>query len=219
MLQVVDFSRLLQVVASLLTSLSCSKSVENQTCCNLIFADFCKVIRSQLSICSKPVDNLLETCYIKPEQVMRTHHEIGLMTEACNRLAANYAFLAVYSNIIIINVCECCVNYIKMLMQLTSITVINILTMFVSQFVYCIISDHTDGTAVQRATNNVDACTQCAYLFYFIEEIYNTVIYRDQYSEPPAIATELYNIWRKHAPPSLKPKTWRGLVPIGPRYR
>ena len=25
--------------------------------------------------------------------------------------------------------------------------------------------------------------------------------------------TELYNIWRKHAPPSLKPKTWRGLVP------
>ena len=166
MLQVVDFSRLLQVVASLLTSLSCSKSVENQTCCNLIFADFCKVIRSQLSICSKPVDNLLETCYIKPEQVMRTHHEIGLMTEACNRLAANYAFLAVYSNIIIINVCECCVNYIKMLMQLTSITVINILTMFVSQFVYCIISDHTDGTAVQRATNNVDACTQCAYLFF-----------------------------------------------------
>ena len=76
---------------------------------------------------------------------MRTHHDIGLMREACNRLTANYAFLAVYSNIIIINVCECCVNYIKMLMQLTSITVINILTMFVSQFVYCIISDHTDG--------------------------------------------------------------------------
>ena len=101
---------------------------------------------------------------------MRTHHEIGLMTEACNRLAANYAFLAVYSNIIIINVCECCVNYIKMLMQLTSITVINILTMFVSQFVYCIISDHTDGTAVQRATNNVDACTQCAYLFLYESE-------------------------------------------------
>ena len=40
------------------------------------------------------------------------------------------------------------------------------LTMFVSQFVYCIISDHTDGTSVQRATNNVDACTQCAYLFF-----------------------------------------------------
>ena len=93
---------------------------------------------------------------------MRTRHDIGLMTEACNRLAANYAFLAVYSNIIIINVCECCVNYIKMLMQLTSITAINILTMFV----YCIISNHTDGTVVQRATNNVDACTQCAYLFF-----------------------------------------------------
>ena len=54
-----------------------------------------------------------------------------------------------------------------MLMQLTSITVINILTMFVNQFVYCIISDHTDGTVVQRATNNVDACTQCAYLFLY----------------------------------------------------
>ena len=25
--------------------------------------------------------------------------------------------------------------------------------------------------------------------------------------------TELYNIWRKHAPPSLKQKTWRELVP------
>ena len=30
------------------------------------------------------------------------------------------------------------------------------------------------------------------------------------FKTPP---TELYNIWRKHAPPSLKPKTWRGLVP------
>ena len=44
---------------------------------------------------------------------MRTHHGIGLMTEACNRLAANYAFLSVYNHIIMINVCECCVNYIK----------------------------------------------------------------------------------------------------------
>ena len=84
------------------------------------------------------------------------------MTEACNRLAVNYAFLAVYSHTIIINVCECCVNYIKMLMQLTSISAITVLTMFV----YCILSDHTDGTVVQRATNNVDACTQCAYLFF-----------------------------------------------------
>ena len=45
------------------------------------------------------------------------HPDVGLMTEACDRLAATYAFLAVYSNIIIINVCECCVNYIQMLMQ------------------------------------------------------------------------------------------------------
>ena len=67
------------------------------------------------------------------------------MTEACDRLAATYAFLAVYSNIIIINVCECWVNYIQILMQWTSITAVNILTMFV----YCIISDHTDGKVIQ----------------------------------------------------------------------
>ena len=99
------------------------------------------------------------------------------MTEACNRLAANYAFLAVYSHTIIINVCECCVNYIKMLMQLTSITAITILTMFV----YCIISDHTDGTVVQRATNNVDACTQCAYLFFYLKlnNIYHRYVLLD----------------------------------------
>ena len=38
----------------------------------------------------------------------------------------------------------------------------------------------------------------------------------DQYMYVCMYTTELYNIWRKHAPPSLKPKTWRGLVPIGP---
>ena len=64
---------------------------------------------------------------------MRTYPDIGLTTESRNRLAANYAFLAVYSHIIIINVCDCC-DYIKILMQWTSITVINILIMFV----YCI---------------------------------------------------------------------------------
>ena len=144
------------VAASLLTLLSCSKSVKIRLVATWYLQTFASSlwIRSQLSICSKPFDNLLETCYIKPEQVMRTYHDIGLMTEACSRLAANYAFLAVYSHIIIINV-----NYIKMLMQLTSITLINILTMFVSQFVY-------SQSVVQRITNNVDACTQCAYLFF-----------------------------------------------------
>ena len=33
-------------------------------------------------------------------------------------------------------------------------------------FVYCIISDHTDGKVIHNATNNVDACTHCAYLFF-----------------------------------------------------
>ena len=129
MLQVVDFSRLF----------------ENQTCCNLIFADLLQLASSLLikSLKYQLASSLLTTCsrliIIKPKQAMRTHPDVGLMTEACSRLAATYAFLAVYSNIIIINVGECCVNYVRMLMQWTSITAINILTMFV----YCIISDHT----------------------------------------------------------------------------
>ena len=63
-------------------STSCSKSVdfiklqqvcENQTCCNLIFADFLQVAettdiklvdkKSQLSTCIEPVDRLQQTCY------------------------------------------------------------------------------------------------------------------------------------------------------------
>ena len=69
-----------RLAASLSTS--CSKLVnfiklqqvcENQTCCNLIFADLLQVvettciklanIKSQLSNCIKPVDNLQQTCY------------------------------------------------------------------------------------------------------------------------------------------------------------
>ena len=46
-------------------------------------------------------------------------------------------------------------------MQWISITTIHILTMFV----YCIESDHTDGTiAIQHATKNVDLCTHFAFL-------------------------------------------------------
>ena len=111
---------------------------------------------------------------------MRTHPDIGLTTEARNRLAATYAFLAVYSHIIIINVCECC-DYIKILMQWTSITVINILTMFV----YCIISDHTD---IQRATNNVDACTHCAYPFLMFQA-YRIVTYTVEFRLPAIYVT------------------------------
>ena len=94
---------------------------ENQTCCNLIFANLLQLASSLLikSINYQLAASLLTTCsrliIIKPEQVMRKHPDIGLMTEACDRLAATYAFLAVYSNIIIINVCEFCVNYIQML--------------------------------------------------------------------------------------------------------
>ena len=114
-----------------------------------------------------------KVCFVNPRLPMfvvvkaseTPTRDIGLMTEARNRFATTYAFLPVYSHIIIINICECCVDYINMLMQWKSITVINILTMFV----YCIISDHTDGTVIQRATNNVDACTHCAYQFFHFE--------------------------------------------------
>ena len=38
--------------------------------------------KSAQSTCIKPVDNLQQTCYhqAKPEQAMRTHSDIGLMT-------------------------------------------------------------------------------------------------------------------------------------------
>ena len=126
MLQVVDFSHLLQVVnklqqVSLLHQVE--QVCENHACCNLIFADLLQLASSLLikSLNYQLAASLLTTCnrliIIKPGQAMRMHPDVGLMTEACDRLAATYAFLAVYSNIIIINVCECCVNYIQMLMQ------------------------------------------------------------------------------------------------------
>ena len=34
----------------------------------------------------------------------------------------------------------------------------------------------------------------------------------------PVANTELYNIWRKHAPPSLKQKTWRRFAKLVPDW-
>ena len=95
----------------------CSKSVEfiklqqvceNQTCCNLIFVDLLQVAETScIKRVDKSLDNqlapsLLTTCSklrtIKPEQAMRTHPDIGLMTarqQSYSRLAATCAFLAV----------------------------------------------------------------------------------------------------------------------------
>ena len=56
---------------------------------------------------------------------MLIHPDIGLQQTCCNLHISG----CVYSNIIIINVCECCVNNIQMLMHWTAITAINILTM------------------------------------------------------------------------------------------
>ena len=80
LLQVVDFTGLLQDVNKLPTS--CSKSVdfirlqqvcESQSCCNLIFVDLVQIAELtciklvdkmyRQSTCSKPVDNLQQTCY------------------------------------------------------------------------------------------------------------------------------------------------------------
>ena len=59
-------------------------------------------------------------------------------------------------------------------------------------FVYCVISDHTDGTVVPRATNNVDACTQCAYLF-FLKNF--SEILRNYQMNSSTLANELINIF------------------------
>ena len=69
----------------------------------------------------------------------------------------------VYGNIIITNAFKCCVNYYQILMQWISITAIHILTIFLTVLLYLII--YIDDIVIQHATNNVDACTHCAYLF------------------------------------------------------
>ena len=101
------------------------------------------------------------------------------------------------------------VYYIKMLMQWTSITAINILTMFV----FCIISGHTDGTVIQRVTNNVDACTHCAYLFLVLLLENNDVIGAPNKILPraprilSAARTTAIEIHRKHNFSQMLPKS------------
>ena len=69
----------------------------------------------------------------------------------------------VYSNIIITNAFKCCVNHKQILMQWIPITATHILTILFTVLLYLII--YIDGTVIQHATNNVDACTHCAHLF------------------------------------------------------
>ena len=99
-------------------SKSCSNSVDfiklqqvcqNQTYCNLISAALLQVVETTcIKLVDKSLDNelaasLLTTCsrlvIIHPEQAMRTHPDIGLMMtvskQACSRLAATCAFLAI----------------------------------------------------------------------------------------------------------------------------
>ena len=83
---------------------------KNRSCCNLMFTDLLKVVETTcISLVDKILDNqlassLLTTCsrlvIIKPEQAMRTHPDIDLMTarqQACSRLAATCTFLTVYT--------------------------------------------------------------------------------------------------------------------------
>ena len=72
---------------------------ENQTCCNLIFADLLQVDETtciKLACSSQLAASLLTTCnrlvIMKLEQAMRTHPDIDLVI---GRLAATCAFLAV----------------------------------------------------------------------------------------------------------------------------
>ena len=48
-------------------------------------------------------------------------------------------------------------------MQWTPITATHILTIFLTVLLYLIM--YIDGTVIQYATDNVDACTHCVYLF------------------------------------------------------
>ena len=86
-----------------------STNCENQTCCNLIFADLLQVVettciklvdkKSWQSTCSKPVTTCSRLVIIKTEQAMQTHSDIGLMTareRACSILVATCVFLVVY---------------------------------------------------------------------------------------------------------------------------
>ena len=51
-------------------------------------------------------------------------------------------------------------------MQWIPITATHILTIVFTVLLYLII--YIDGTVIQHATNNVDACTHCAYLFLYL---------------------------------------------------
>ena len=57
-------------------------------------------------------------------------------------------------------------------MQWISITATHILTIFLIVLLYLII--YIDDIVIQHATNNVDACTHCAYLFLDVAGIDTT---------------------------------------------
>ena len=97
-----DYHFFLDTLYRLSLELSHTLPKPSQTCCKLwILSSTCiKLVdkKTWKSTCSKPVDNLQQTCY---HQAMQTHPDIGLMTaipQACSRLAATYAFLAVHSS-------------------------------------------------------------------------------------------------------------------------
>ena len=102
LMQVVDFTGLMKVCHQVVSSVLAWSRTLHQVCENQLS----KQLASSLWI--KSLDNelatsLLTSCrrlvIIKPEQAMRTHPDIGLMTarqQPCNRFAATSAFLVVY---------------------------------------------------------------------------------------------------------------------------
>ncbi len=91
LIQVVDFTGLMQFANKLYHAVDFIKLhqvCEHQTCCNLIFADLLQVdetthikpaCSSQLAASLLTTSNRLVIIMIKPEQVMRTHPDIGLV--------------------------------------------------------------------------------------------------------------------------------------------
>ena len=66
-------------------------------------------------------------------------------------------------------------------MQRISITATHILTIFLTVLLYLI--TYIDDIVIQHATNNVDACTHCAYLFFVFSHIQSSISYHEYYTQ------------------------------------
>ncbi len=93
LMQIVDFTGLMQFANELYQACWLHQVCEHQTCCKLTFADLLQVVANghaglmQVDFAA----SLLTTCnrlvIIRPEQVLRTHPDIGLVIRYLLQLA------------------------------------------------------------------------------------------------------------------------------------